>query len=454
MRQVVLVGMDISYGSCRDLEAFEQAVYAGNYQRMVESVSSRAPLRVARQALRDASLVASERLAVVVAGPVELAADFTLEMEAGWGSMGPVVSQRSTFGALAEVEELLNAGEVDAVLVVALDVAGTGAVVFSRAAVAGYATVAASELGKVDGAAASCRRAWAQAGITPGEVGYLETVNSPPPGLLAAYRSPGGELSCALSELGADFGNLAVLGALIKVALSVQHRTLPPLPAAERRSRAAGWRESRFYSAPAARPWFVRAGQKRVAVLSGLEQGQLYGQLLLAEPAQRRAESIVRPHLRAETSYLFPLAAGGEAALLARLEQLEQRLLAGVSLRRLANETFSAYQQRAAAPYALALVGRDRDGLLREIERASRGVPDAFAEERVWSSPQGSYFAARPLGGRVSLLFIRVLSTLMSGWDVIFSSIFRLFTHGWMRASPIRPGWWPKSCFIHVASSC
>jgi PfaB family protein len=58
------------------------------------------------------------------------------------------------------------------------------------------------------------------------------------------------------------------------------------------------------------------------------------------------------------------------------------------------------------AGLALALVGRDREELLREAAAARQGLPAALVAGGAWQSPRGSYFTARPLGDRATVAFV------------------------------------------------
>ncbi len=69
-------------------------------------------------------------------------------------------------------------------------------------------------------------------------------------------------------------------------------------------------------------------------------------------------------------------------------------------------ETFATYQKYQNATYALAILGRNLKELQREIERAIKGIKQAFETGGEWKTPVGSYFSAKPLGKKGKVAFV------------------------------------------------
>ncbi len=352
---LAVVGMAARYGGGGGLEAYARAVYAGaQHTAPPRTPAAEEIAEVAGEALRDAALPAGTSVA-------------TLESD---GDVGP---------ALAEARRILAAGEAGAAVVVAANGAGVGAVALTPA---------------------PAGRAYAEicAGVPPAQIGLLECTALPPgAALLAAYRTAPADHTCALGSAAANLGRPSGMASLIRAALSLHRRTLPALPGGSGPEQPERWEGTPFYAAPTSRPWFAppEAGRRYAAVALGGDPPPL----VLTEAAARRAEPAVRPQLTEEALRLFPIAAGERAELEARLERLRRRTEAGGEAEALAREAHAAYQATPHAPYALALVARDRDALLREIALAQKGVARACESGKAWTTPRGSAFTAQPLGG-------------------------------------------------------
>ena len=255
--------------------------------------------------------------------------------------------------------------------------------------------------------AARARQVLAQVGVAADSIGYLEVVASGNAtvdraelvGLTQVYRKTSAqpELTCALGSIKANVGEMgpvADLLGIIHAALCLYHRYLPPVPQWRAPRDLSLWRQSPFYVATEAHPWLSAGShlQRRAAVNSR------YGHLLLTE-----AHHLPEFNGAVPVS-LFAIAAADQASLLAQLDQLERQLDATDNLGALAREiSLMASPQQ---PYALALVGLQKDKLRKEIERARTGVPRAFAEGKAWKSPGGSYFTARPQAQHGGVAFV------------------------------------------------
>ncbi|WP_322743603.1 PfaB family protein [Vasconcelosia minhoensis] len=278
--------------------------------------------------------------------------------------------------------------------------------------------------------AARVRQGLQQVGVAPAAVGYLELVASGNAsideielkGLTQVYRGdPGSELCCAVGSIKANLGEtgaVADLLGMIHAALCLYHRYLPPVPNWQAPRHPALWQASPFYVPTEARPW-LSAGpqlQRRAAVNSR------HGHLLLAE-----AHHPQQPGDQTRPVCLFAIAAADQPTLLSQLDQLEQRLSETDSLGALARETSLAASPEV--PYALALVGAQKEKLLKEIERARIGIQRAFSQGKDWKSPAGSYFTARPQGqqGSVAFVYPGAFNTYLDMGRTLFHRFPQLF---------------------------
>ncbi len=387
----------------------------------------------------------------------------------GWKLSGPAAVLAAEGGAvvraLQEARRMLMAGEVEAVVIGAMDMAdgvahllaggpaahsdaptlsydqrvhgwlageGAGAVVlkrYERARQAGNRVYAVLDaIGLVQSAAASalpgpsaaavalaCQQSHAAAGITAADVGYLEVhasgiaaedeaeIN----GLLQSYRTDDGTLTCALGSAKTSIGHTfaaAAMASLIKTALCLYQRYIPGTPGWSG-PKGGDWQHSPFYVPPESRPWFHSASRPpRIAAISSLSADGSHAHLIVsADPVQHERTS---SYLRQMPLQLFPLAADDEQALLAQLDELERSIQAGTALATAAYQCFAAWRSREQAAYALALVAQNATDLLREIERARAGVAQSFRSGEEWKTPPGSCFTARPLGRQGKIAFV------------------------------------------------
>lgn len=285
--------------------------------------------------------------------------------------------------------------------------------------------------------AQACQQAFKMANVQPKEVGYLEVAGSgiqqedesEIEGLLQAYRVSEPELTCAIGSVKANIGHTYTasgMASLIKTVLCLYHRYIPTTPQWSGPKVPEVWQGSPFYVATDSRPWLLEVGAaRRVAAINGIGSDQTYAHLILSEetsqeePCQKGTlrsspqDSLTvtlrdRRHnyLQQISYYLFPIAADSSSDLIDKLKTLQQTIENCASLSTAASLTFETFQKNREATYTLAILGRNRDELTREIERAFQGVANAFERGEDWKTPVGSYFTAKPLGKRGKIAYV------------------------------------------------
>ncbi|MBH8564533.1 type I polyketide synthase [Nostoc sp. CENA67] len=404
-----------------------------------------------------------------------------------WNFTGPSFTitgvETSAFKALEVAQMLLISGEADAVVVGAVDLAGgvesvllrnqlatintgantlsydqrvngwiigegAGAVVLKRYDTAKengdriYAVVDALSFGQVyssSGDAATvtqvCHEAFQQAGIQAAEVKYVEVCGSGVPhedeaeitGLIQAYPSVGNGLHCAIGSVKANIGHTHVasgIASLIKTALCLYHKYIPATPNWSGVKAPQVWEGSPFYVATESRPWFLaKDSTRRIAAVNSIGCDGTYAHLILSEePDQQQYSS---SYLEQMPFYLFPIAADQRATLLEALDNLQQSIDQSSSLSATASLAFATFQQQSQAKYALAITGRNKKELLREIESARKGVNSAFDRGTDWLTPAGSYFTANPLGKKGEIAY--VYPAAVNSYVGIGRNLFHLF---------------------------
>ncbi|NDJ20587.1 PfaB family protein [Nostoc sp. B(2019)] len=404
-----------------------------------------------------------------------------------WNFTGPAFTvaavETSVLKALEVAQMLLTTGEVDAVVVGAVDLAGgvenvllrnqysqintgvntlsydqkadgwmvgegAGAVVLKRHETAQenneriYAVIDAISFGQADSTSIDagtvnqvCNQAFQMAGIDPTEVNYVEVCGSGIPqedaaeitGLLQAYPPVGDGLHCALGSVKANIGHTYVasgIASLIKTALCLHYRYIPATPNWSGVKTPQIWEGSPFYVATESRPWFLRKdGIRRVAAINGMGIDGTYAHLILSEePVQEERSS---KYLQQMPFHLFPIAAQDKSDLPELLNSLQHTIEDSSSLAATASQTFATFGQHPEAKYALAITGRNKKELLKEIESARKGVNNAFESGTDWQTPLGSYFTAKPLGKTGALAY--VYPAAVNSYIGIGRTVFRLF---------------------------
>lgn len=404
-----------------------------------------------------------------------------------WNFTGPAFTltavETSVFKALEVAQMLLTTGEVDAVVVGAVDLAGgvenvllrsqeakintgintlsfdqkadgwtigegAGAVVLKRydtAKLSGdriYAVIDAISIGQAHSSSIDastihqvCQQAFDTAGIQPTEVNYVEVVGSGIPqqdaaeiaGLLQAYPQVGEGLHCAIGSVKANIGHTYVasgIASLIKTALCLYHKYLPATPNWTGVKTPQQWEGSPFFVLTESRFWFLgKDTTKRIAAVNGMGCDGSYAHLILSDEAEQKESS--SRYLQQRPYYLFPLAGDSQSELQTLLDTLQTSIENTASLSEAANSQFVKFQQCPQAKYALAIAGRHQKELLKEIASARKGVNTAFERGTDWQTPIGSYFTAKPLGKQGSVAY--VYPAAVNSYLGIGRTLFRLF---------------------------
>ena len=395
MMRLAILGLDAGFGLGHTLDDFARAIYAGRALPVTDLPpvdQAEQAARVAAGALARARRLPGRRLAMIVcADRVEpWVSQVTAPLGEKWTMPLPPQAVPALGRALSKAQALLAEGGADLALLVATSPSGAQAVALARAdAISVDDTYAV-----VEGCFASeAYSANSEALFSLADIDYLETATPLEESDLEGYPAQGAGLTCALSG-----GDSAPLASLIKVALCLHRRTLPPWPGWQGPQHLEHWQNTPFYVAPEARPWFAR--QEGVPRRAGLRLSDAAGivHCLLAEPGPTRSVAPVCSQPGETTLHLVPLAASGKEKLQGRLTALQTQIRAGRPLAELAREAFDSYQHEAGMPFVLALVSHDLAELDREATFALDGVAKAFETGQPWTSPRGSYFTAQPLG--------------------------------------------------------
>ncbi|MCW5319208.1 PfaB family protein [Nostoc sp. KVJ3] len=381
--------------------------------------------------------------------------------------------ENSVFKALEVAQMLLSAGEVDAVVVGAVDLAGglenvwlqnqfakinrgthtlsydefsngwsigegAGAVVLKRHDIAQkngdsiYAVIDAIgfahhkyDLDKLQTGLPSfdaecvtkaCQNAFRVAGIQASDIDYLEVFGSGTQqqdeaeiaGLLQAYGHSENGLDCAIGSVKANIGHTFIasgIASLIKTALCLHHKYIPPTPNWSKVKAPQMWKDSRFYVATESTPWFIEKEEaNRVAAVNSIGIDGSYAHIIMSEEPNQKSHS--SHNFQKTPFYLFPIASNTHSELLQELANLQQTIDNSSSLEVTATQTFNIFKQHQNVNYTLVILGHNKDELTKEMKFAHKGINNAFATSKDWQTPLGSYFTANPLGKRGEVSYV------------------------------------------------
>ena len=352
-----------------------------------------------------------------------------------WDFSGPAFTvscgENSVFKTLEIAQNMLSLGEVDAVVVGAVDFSGglehvllrnqkhpinttsypslpfnkndngwligegAGAVVLtsaSQSSTEAYAII--DEIGKAK---------------TPAQAGYLELAAT---GIEEQDIEERNNLiqfkpthPTALGSVKTNIGHTYAasgMASLIKTVLCVHHCFIPGIPNWKAAKDPEAFQDSKYYFPQKSRPWILSAEQtKRRALVNGL-----YGvQVQVSEATEKRIVS--RSLLEEHISRLFFIKGNDAAQLIQQLQALEKDLANGSPFTSLAKEHFLKSHIEKASK-CLTLIAADPTELLREITFFKNHVANAIQKGIDLKTPKGSFFTPTPLaqqGGKVAFVY-------------------------------------------------
>jgi len=267
-----------------------------------------------------------------------------------------------------------------------------------------------------EGQMRALRRAYRQAGFSPATVGLIEAHGT---GTVVGDKAEVASLSTLFEEYGAQPGSCAIgsvksmightkatagVAGLIKVALALYHRTLPPT-LVETPNPSAGFGENAFYVNSEARPWLAPIdGTPRRAGVSAFGFGGTNFHVALEE--YTGAYLPPEPLARTWPCELFVFRGPTREAILGSVQAVIGGLERGAQPALLDLAASLARGAEAAGPEALslAIVASTLDDLRAKLQTAAEALGAAAGSI---DDPRGIYFSAQPLArdGKVALLF-------------------------------------------------
>ena len=270
---------------------------------------------------------------------------------------------------------------------------------------------------RADGAriAGACREAMRQAGVAPGEVGYLEAHASgvavedeaEVAALADIFGDPSqGRRSCAVASAKAHVGHAfaaAGLASVVRAALCLHERYLPAVPRWAGAAAPPAWAATGLWVGEQPQPWFAPAGRRRIAAVNALGEDGSCGHALLEDEPAAVAPLLARVGSR--PACVVALIGATVDELLALLDAAERDVQRGATLTAVSASTLARAAELPRAPLALCLVAADGAELAREA-RLARDAIGGLHDDEVWQTPAGSIFVATPVGATGEVAFV------------------------------------------------
>jgi len=262
----------------------------------------------------------------------------------------------------------------------------------------------------VEGETLAIRRAYDSTGIDPASVSLIEAHGT---GIPLGDKTEIASLKNIFGERRAPQGTMAIgsvksmishcipaagIAGLIKTALALHHKTLPPT-LCDAVNPELGIQDTPFYVNTEAGPWISRLGSLRRAGIDSFGFGGINVHAIVEEAP---ADAVRPPKHTPWPSELCVLSADNAASLVQKLEGLAASLkqLQGT---RLAEIAAALAATDVAGPCRLAIVAKDTATLAKSVDQALARLRDKPADR--WSTRGGVVYSGRPIAGKLAFLF-------------------------------------------------
>jgi len=269
---------------------------------------------------------------------------------------------------------------------------------------------------RTEGAILALERAYEQTGTLPRTVGLIEAHGTGTPvgdaneirALRHVFGSRVGPVPrVALGSVKSMLGHLmpaAGMAGLIKMALALYHKVLPPTLHVEEPNPALELDKSPFYLNTESRPWMQPEPEMpRRAGVNAFGFGGINAHAILEEyPAA--SEVVAQSRRLSWDAEVFILSAGSRPELIERVRRLHQKIEAAHSAV-LKDLAYSMNVALDSAPYRVAIVASSHADLIGKLDTTSKQLADP--KHRKIHDPKGVYFTEEPLAraGQLAFLF-------------------------------------------------
>jgi acyl transferase domain-containing protein/phosphopantetheinyl transferase (holo-ACP synthase) len=266
---------------------------------------------------------------------------------------------------------------------------------------------------RVEGEELALRRAYTEAGVSPRTVGLIEAHGTGTPvgdaaeidALTRVFGERDGQLPrCGLGSVKSMISHTipaAGVAGLIKVALALHHRVLPPTLHCDEPNPELGLDRTPFYVNTETRPWIHAGSEPRRAGVNAFGFGGINAHAVLEEFDGGRSPD----HRPPWNSELCVLESDSQAGLAGEAERLASSL-DGAAHPRLTDIAFTLSRAlgRAERPLRLAIVASSVDDLRQKLGQAIEKLRSPSC--RRIKVVSGIYYSAEPLGRDGKLVFV------------------------------------------------
>lgn len=335
------------------------------------------------------------------------------------------LSSHTLYSAFLQITKTLGAGETEIIL--AIDLADDSDAVSaltltlpSSAEKSGSTTVALISLSSV------LNRKKTEVLTVNGKL--PEFIQNPAVDALAQLKVENGQPKCALTD--SSTGLFSVL----KLLTCMKNRMIPAVSGWNGIDPSGHWSASGFYVPVNSRSWFTPVDQpdRFGSVVSFSDEGDLaYINLHMVDKNQ--SEPIILPSM--EDMCLFPFGGNSHDEIIQQLAVFKNTNFTQTNLHQAARFQFRRWLKNNPHKYSACILGSTPEELLREIEYALTGIPDAAGKASDWRTPAGSTFSPEPLGNTGSIAF--VYPGAFNSYIGVGQDLFRLFPPLYQRLTDI-----------------
>ena len=269
---------------------------------------------------------------------------------------------------------------------------------------------------RVEGEVLALERAYRMAGVAPNTVELVEAHGTATPvgdvveiqALTRVFGQRDGMMpKCALGSVKSMIGHTmpaAGIASIIKTALALYHKTLPPTLHCDEPNPALGLEKTPFYINSTTRPWIHGvADAPRRAGVNAFGFGGVNGHVVLEE-YQADEKAPEHSHLLHWESEVFILQGQSRSGLIEQTERVQGYLgrAGSVLLKDLAYTLNGQHHEQGR--YRLAIVASSVEDLVGKVARAIKRLSDANC--RQIKDNRGIYFFEQPLARDGTLAFI------------------------------------------------
>jgi len=262
-----------------------------------------------------------------------------------------------------------------------------------------------------EGETLAIRRTYAAAGVDPATIGLVEAHGT---GIPLGDKTEIASLKAAFGERATPIGIKALgsvksmishcipaagVASLIKMALSLHHKVLPPTLCDEVNPEL-GIDKTPFYINTQTAPWIAPLAAPRRAAVNAFGFGGTNSHAIVEQaPVDARTPKT----LTAWPAELCVFSADSDEALLGKLEQLGTAIARNPAWR-LAEVAAALARADTAQPHRLTIVAKDVPGLAKSIVLALARLREGRSSDR-WSARGGLSYGNRRVEGKLAFLF-------------------------------------------------